>query len=503
MSKKHIQASGALFQVVQLAGVFGDSKTFPDCLPKKDPDLLLDEFKVLLEEFVRESFELPEEAGKSGGIAEAGSMEEHIDNLWELLKREPDGEASPFGTRIGLPYPYVVPGGRFREIYYWDSYFTAQGLVASQHTDLLESMIQNFAYLIEQYGHIPNGNRTYFVSRSQPPFFCSMLQLLERERGAEGGAEGGIEAVTPYLAALEREYLYWMAGKTELCAGGQTASKKTVMVEEGVVLNRYWDERNVPREESFREDVELFEQVSRGSPSRQADLYRHIRAAAESGWDFSTRWLGKDRQMTSIRTTEIIPVDLNCLLFNVERQLAKWLGQMKAPRAAEYARAAAQRQAAILKYCWNEEQGWFFDYCWREGQQTDVWSLAGAYPLFCQLANDSQASQVAQQIETDFLKAGGVVSTLIESRQQWDYPNGWAPLQWITVQGLLHYQHHDLAREIAQRFVQLAENVYQRTGKMMEKYNVCDLNLDAGGGEYALQDGFGWTNGVVKAFLHM
>lgn len=490
INQHHIQPDSPLFQAVQLTHIFSDSKTFPDCLPKKDSAELELEFKELLEKFVSDSFNLPEIAGQTDEISQAASMAQHIDRLWPLLRREPDENVPAASTLIALPYPYIVPGGRFREIYYWDSYFTAEGVVLSDQADLLEMMIKNFAYLIEQYGHIPNGNRTYFLSRSQPPFFCLLLQLLEHTQG--------IDAIMPYLPALEKEYAYWMDRSASNSLNQPMADKKTVRVEADVILNRYYDAKNEPRAESFREDVQLFWQAP---DHHRADLYRNLRSAAESGWDFSSRWFGETGDMSSIRTTEIIPVDLNCLLFNMETNLARWLTPQKPSLASMYAQAAVQRQAAIIKYCWNEEQGWFFDYSWSEKTQSKSWSLAGAYPLFCRVATPEQANQAAQQIKTRFLKPGGVVSTLTETSEQWDYPNGWAPLQWVTVQGLLAYQHDELAKEIAQRFVALAEKVYQRTGKMMEKYNVCDLSLDAGGGEYALQDGFGWTNGVVKAFM--
>ncbi|MFQ3663530.1 MAG: alpha,alpha-trehalase TreF [Chloroflexaceae bacterium] len=492
MTEKYIQTSGPLFEAVQQSRIFSDSKIFTDSLPKTDPDLIMQLFEGMLARFVYEHFELP--PARSSGFGPKVPLEEHIDKLWKTLTREPDDNLSPFSTQIALPYQYIVPGGRFRESYYWDTYFTAEGLVASGRADLLVSMIKNFADLIDRYGHIPNGNRTYYLSRSQPPVFCCMLQLLEREQG--------FGAIEPYLSHLEREYHYWMDGE-ENAKGEPIANKRTVTLKEGVVLNRYWDDRNDPREESYREDVALFRRVP--APF-QCNLYRNIRAAAESGWDFSSRWLVRNDDGTwnleSIRTTEIIPVDLNCLLYNVERQLARWLRQ-------EYYNARAQqRRVAIQEYLWDQAEGWFFDYCWTEKKRTDVWSLAGVYPLFFrdgeqELASEAQAAHMKAVIEKRFLRDGGVVTTIHETTQQWDAPNGWAPLQWITVQGLLKYQYYELAQEIASRFVRVAQAVYQRTGKMMEKYDVCNPDRPGGGGEYPLQDGFGWTNGVVRAFIRL
>lgn len=491
MTEDGLQTSGALFEAVQLARVFEDSKTFPDSVPLAPPERIRDEFNALVGDFVRRHFALPGQgAGMSGSVRPAPSLAAHIDRLWPALTRDADRADVPYGSLIPLPHPYVVPGGRFREIYYWDSYFTMLGLVASERLDLVESMVRNFAWLIDTHGHIPNGNRSYFLSRSQPPMFAFMLRLLERERG--------FDAVRPYLPLLEREYAWWMERAPMAHTGRAAPDRRTVRLADSALLNRYWDERNTPREESFAEDVELHVHAA---PQQQDELYRNLRAGAESGWVFSSRWCDEDGRLESIRTTELIPVDLNCLLFRIERMLGDWLAQLGEPRAVDYRLAAERRRAAIMKHCWNEDLGWFFDGFWRDGKQSGCWSLAGAFPLYCGLVDEAQAERVARNIAERFLRPGGVVTTLTDSHEQWDAPNGWAPLQWVAVQGLLDYGHDDLAREIATRFVELADRVWRRTGKLMEKYDVCDMGLDAGGGEYPVQDGFGWTNGVVRAFI--
>ena len=186
----------------------------------------------------------------------------------------------------------------------------------------------------------------------------------------------------------------------------------------------------------------------------------------------------------------------------MELRLSQWLNRAGDPDASAFLAAAQARAVALQKYCWDDAQGWFFDYSTSDECRTGVWSLAGVYPLYCGLTSDLQAARIAANIAEKFLRPGGVVTTLTETGQQWDSPNGWAPLQLITVEALLE-SNCPLALEIASRFVNLAEKVYASTGKMMEKYNVCDLDLEAGGGEYPLQDGFGWTNGVVKKLLQL
>jgi alpha,alpha-trehalase len=176
----------------------------------------------------------------------------HIKNLWGALRREPDKKIEG-SSLLPLPHPYIVPGGRFREIYYWDSYFTMLGLKESGQVDMIENMIKNFAYLIETYGHIPNGNRSYYIGRSQPPFFAAMVQLL--------AAIKGDKVYVSFLPALAREYTFWMNGSSTLKTG--QAYRRVVKLKDGSILNRYWDDSNVPRQESWREDFETAKKSKR------------------------------------------------------------------------------------------------------------------------------------------------------------------------------------------------------------------------------------------------
>ena len=232
------------------------------------------------------------------------------------------------------------------------------------------------------------------------------------------------------------------------------------------------------------------------------ELFRDLRAACESGWDFSSRWFRDPNKLETIHTTEIIPVDLNALLYDLEITIAKaYELEGDTEKADSYTQKAEQRKAAVLKYCWDETNKYFIDYDFVAGQSTGVPSIAGMYPLYFKMTEKEQADLAAQVIQENFLQPGGVVSTLNENGQQWDAPNGWAPLQWICIQGLRNYRHNELAETIKQRWINLNVKVYQNTGKMVEKYNVMDLSLEAGGGEYPVQDGFGWTNGVLLRLL--
>jgi len=267
---------------------------------------------------------------------------------------------------------------------------------------------------------------------------------------------------------------------------------------DGAVLNRYYDDRAKPRPESYREDLE----TAQNNPRESQAVWLDLRAGAESGWDYSSRWLSNPMDLATIRTTAIAPVDLNALLYHLERIIAEYAERAgKTEQAARFAGYAEARKAALLRYCWDAEKGFFTDYDREQGRSTGVLSLAGIYPLFFQVADAAQAAACAKVIERDFLKPGGVVTTLTDTGQQWDAPNGWAPLQWMAIQGLRHYGHNALAGEIRSRWITLNEKVYRNTGKMVEKYNVMDLSLEAGGGEYPVQDGFGWTNGVLLRLM--
>jgi len=204
--------------------------------------------------------------------------------------------------------------------------------------------------------------------------------------------------------------------------------------------------------------------------------------------------------MNTIQTTDIIPIDLNVLLYFLEVKIAQaynWNEQLDS--ADIFLDKADKRKNAINSLLWDEKVQRYADYNFSENEHTTILSMATAYPLFAKIAPKDKARKVINQMKDSLLLDGGFVSTTIESGQQWDYPNAWAPLQWIGIQALFNYGEHDMGLDVMERWLALNEKVYQQTGKMMEKYNVADTSLQAGGGEYPLQDGFGWTNGVAVA----
>ena len=491
------RALGALFHAIQTAGLFPDSKTLVDAQPLEPPSRILASYQSRrdsagfnLQQFVAQHFELPQPIGEGFRSDPTRTMEEHIRALWPVLTRAPDTANAP-SSLIPLPHAYVVPGGRFREVYYWESYFTMLGLIESGRTDMVKAMLDNFAHLIRTFGHIPNGNRTYYLSRSQPPYFAAMVSLY-------AAATDTTQALA-YLDALEAEHAFWMDGADRTAPGD--AHRRVVRLRDGSVLNRYWDDRPEPRPESYREDYELAQTLP---ASQREAFYRNVRAAAESGWDFSSRWLRDPLDLRTLETTELAPVDLNSLLYHTERTIAAlrvFRGTANDERIArDFAAAAVERRGALLAAAYHPATGFFYDVRWRTGERvTHRPTMAAAVALYFGLATAEQGRAVAAHLERNFLKPGGFVTTLVASGQQWDAPNGWPPLQWLAVEGVRRYNRADLADTARARWLALNQRTYGATGKMMEKYDVADLNRSAGGGEYPTQDGFGWTNGVALA----
>jgi alpha,alpha-trehalase len=491
-------AYGELYRDVELAAVFPDSKTFPDMIPDATPATVVDEYRAAkgspgfdLASFVQQHFTGPTPPGPTVNPAPPGRrLLDYVMGLWPILQQEAIS-VTPYSTLQPLPYPYVVPGGRFREVYYWDSYFTMLGLEDDGQHQLALDLLNDFAFELDQFGKVPNGNRSYYLSRSQPPFFSSMVKLIGPADG--DGAEAG------YLPRLQQEWDFWTEGADKLPPG--EAGRNSVRLPDGTLLNRYWDARDAPRDESYKEDVETA--ANSGRPPGL--VYRNLRAAAESGWDFSSRWLTDGKTLGTVRALSILPVDLNCLLVHLEETLSEaYRAQGDAAQAAAYQARALTRSEAIRRLMWDPQDGVFSDYLWQTGEFTEAVTAATLYPLFLRIATDSQARVVAATVERKLLNVGGLATTLVESGQQWDAPNGWAPLQWIAVIGLRSYGFDGLAHEIAARWVH--ENIagYRRYAKLVEKYNVTTSGGDeGGGGEYATQIGFGWTNGVLVALTSL
>jgi len=485
-------AMPALFAAVQQAELFDDQKTFADARPLRDPAAIEVDFlaqreseKSDLSEFVRANFEVPTHVATSK-VKIGRTLADHIDGLWSQLTRI-DAAPLPYDSRLSLPHPYVVPGGRFREMYYWDSYFTMLGLVESGEHERARDMLADFAALIDAHGHIPNGTRTYYLSRSQPPYFSHMVELEARTQGDD--------VYRRYLPQLQREYAFWMQGASSLAPGH--ALRRVVKLSDGSVLNRYWDDRDTPRPEAWLHDVRT---AASATDRPSSDVFRELRAGAESGWDFSSRWLGDGRTLSTIRTTAFVPVDLNSLMHHLEATIALACRKDAQPDCARrFDELASRRSAAIETHLWNAK-GFYADYDWQRGEISAHVTAASLYPLFVGVASPQRAELVSATVRMHLLQPGGMLTTTLRTGQQWDAPNAWAPLQWVAVEGLRRYDEDALAAGIATNFLQEVQRVFDQKHKLVEKYDATG-EAHGGGGEYPLQDGFGWTNGVVRALL--
>ncbi|CAM4202522.1 trehalase family glycosidase [Pseudoalteromonas byunsanensis] len=483
-----------LFKDVQLSGIFADSKVFADAIPKtswesaqqayEQHDLPMD--NEALKCFVDTHFTFAAQP-ELQALGEVGSVADYIETLWSKLQRK--AFHSTNNSLLTLDNDYVVPGGRFNEIYYWDSYFTALGLEDSGNISLIEAMVENFVSLIERYGCVPNGNRIYYTSRSQPPVLALMVRLLLPYKKSD------IKWLKRMVEAMQQEHDFWHQGEGQL-EHSNSVHRRVVRLFNGMQLNRYWDDKPEPRPESYAEDIC---DANKLPPSQRESFFRNIRAACESGWDFSARWLDDPASLLSINTTNRVPVDLNALLYLLEDILAQCLTMLSEnTRSAAFKKRARLRKNAIEQLLWSDELNWFCDYDLTHNKPSKVLSLAGCVPLYAGIASSQQAQLIGEKLSHEFLHQGGLVSCLSKTSQQWDSPNGWAPLHWFAIKGLRDYGQFELAQDIAMRWLNMVKQDFATRHCLLEKYNVCEPKKTAGGGEYQVQQGFGWTNGVTS-----
>jgi len=489
---------GKLFHDVQMAPVFPDQKTFPDAVPKKAPaDIVADYQKTTsnpairfaLDLFVSENFEVPKEP-QINYIRQETDIVAHIKNCWGVLRREAEKPVEG-SSLLPLPHPYIVPGGRWRELDYSTAYFAMLGLKESGHADMIENMVKNFAAEADSLGYIPAGNRSYLLGRPGPPYFALMIELLASVKGDN--------AYQTFLPQLEKEYAYWMEGAAA-CKPGQ-AAKRLVKLADGTLLNRYWDDNNTPRAEQYRNDVETAQKAG-----NKPLLYQQLRSAAASGWEPSGRWRADEKNAASTIALSVIPIDLNCLLYKLEQVIARAKqAQGQDSAAAAFHKKADRRAFAIDKYCWNKAINFYTDYNFLSRKQLNRITPAGIYP-FCVYETKLDymsllARRVATVIKTKLLKNGGIQSSDRSTGLDRDAPYGVAPLQWMAVYGLDRCGQKELAREIGQRWIKLSTDVFKRSGKLLDKYNVADTGVETNKGEGISNYGFSYTNGVLLQLL--
>ena len=581
---------GPLLAAVQSSRVFEDSKTFVDCPCVTSAAAVASAFAALeaahaparppraaLAELVAAHFGAPgaelAPAPPPGYQAtlpswadalppDAAALARAVHSRWPLLGRvsaasvahaaahpAPNEAAAAVDagglpllrTALPLPHACVVPGDRFREVYYWDTYWVVRGLLASGMSGAAEGAARNLLALAAATapsGHVPNGARTYYLRRSQPPLLARTLAAVAEALSAEAG-DALLRDAMPTLRA---ELRYWSTGSHGVRVRDAAGRVHAV--------SRYWAP-GAPRPESWREDVAAAE----GLPDAAARaLWRDIAAAAESGWDFSTRWLrceggdsdGDDdaapqplppppeaaaASLRLLRTTRVVPADLNALLLHAARLAAGFARRLQDHAAAEeFDAAAAQRQDALDALLWDDAGAQWRDLILdavpdggdEDGDESPIRTgrlsrrafASNWIPLWCGAApagSARAAAAAASLLRSGLVLPGGVVASLSHSGLQWDFPNAWPPLQHALVEALHDAAGaHAPARAIARAFLTAAAaglrldgDASSPSGEMHEKYDARYRAAGApgGGGEYAPQVGFGWSNGAALDLL--
>jgi alpha,alpha-trehalase len=419
-----------------------------------------------------------------------------------------------------LPNRYVVPGGRFNEMYGWDSYFILLGLVADKRTDLARGIIENFFFEIENYGSILNANRTYHLTRSQPPFLTSMIRELYEHPAGKPVTKQWLARAYGYA---KRDYNVWI---TEPHLAGDTGLARYFDVGAGPVPEMADDSTYYPdiirwllAHPSVHTDY-LIEAPDNPTPEQADELaktscdiaaskvcatayvdghrltasfYQGDRAMRESGFDPSFRF-----GPFSGSTQNYAPVCLNSLLYKYERDMAHFailLGRRD--DAEEWSSRADARKAAINKYLWNQKTGMFYDYDFVDHRLSSYNYITTFYPLWAGLASPEQAAALKLHLPL-MERAGGIAMSDFDSGTQWDLPFGWAPTTWLTIKGLAQYHDEADAGRIARNFSQTILDSFLRDGTIREKYNVVSgsANVEVATGYKSNVVGFGWTNGV-------
>nr|XP_019571826.1 PREDICTED: trehalase isoform X1 [Rhinolophus sinicus] len=417
-----------------------------------------------------------------------------LHQLWKKLGKKVKPEVLRHPERFSLIYsqhPFIVPGGRFLEFYYWDSYWVMEGLLLSEMPETVKGMLQNFLDLVQTYGHVPNGARVYYLQRSQPPLLTLMMDRYVTHTN-------DIAFLRDNIGTLALELDFWTENRNISVSLG----------EKSYVLNRYYVPYGGPRPESYSKDAELADTLPEGD--REA-LWAELKAGAESGWDFSSRWLvggPNPNLLSSIRTSKFVPVDLNAFLCQAEKLMSKFYTSLgNDSQATKYRNLWEQRLAALKAILWDEEKGAWFDYDLENGKKNQEFYPSNLAPLWAGCFSDPGVVDKALKYLEDskiLTYQYGIPTSLWKTGQQWDFPNAWAPLQDLVIRGLAKSpspRTQEVAFQLAQNWIRTNFDVYSQKSAMYEKYDISNGGQPGGGGEYEVQEGFGWTNGVVLMLL--
>jgi alpha,alpha-trehalase len=409
---------------------------------------------------------------------------------------------------IPLPHPFFIPGGRFRECYYWDTYWVVKGLLCCDMATSARHCTENLLSLVDRFGFVPNGNRVYYLNRSQPPTLAITVEAVLNHAN-----EPDLVWLAKCVPALDQEYKQFI--------DSHAAMQYDKSITDPLCVYRADSTR--PRPESWSEDAATAAlSLSLSGESKEdypaaPQVYAHLAAGAESGWDFSSRWfVHPEAGISSINTTDVVPVCLNSILVATEKALARFHLMLGHKADVErYARAAKARTRALNSVLWNREEKFWCDFNVKQGQSTGRLAASGIYPLWAQCWPDTWTWADANTFvdffvnDSGLLLHGGVAATAFVSEEQWDYPNSWPPLVDFAVTGLENLERAfpkcgagEVARNLAERTLLTMHTGWAASGAMHEKYDGSKIDGSRGnGGEYEPQLGFGWTNGVALDFM--
>ncbi len=417
----------------------------------------------------------------------------------ELRRLPEDGKDPDVQGLLYLPKPYVVPGGRFNEMYGWDSYFIQLGLLRDGEVSLAKDMADNFLYEIANYGKILNANRTYYLHRSQPPFLTQMLLNVYRKTGDKAWLAAAIPKIEKY-------YRFWTTAPhlTE-----ETGLERYYDTGEGPApeaVSAELNEKGQNEFETIREyyrthrvtDYDVSQYYGKSANQLTPLFYRADRSMRESGFDPSNRFGPFNADIIHYD-----PVCLNSLLYLMEQQTAEILSIVgRNSEAGVWKERAGVRGERILALLWDDKYGLFYDYNFVTKQLREYPYLTTYYPLWAGIATKEQARRVAANV-VKFEAAGGLTTSTTRTGEQWDAPYGWAPIELIALEGLRRYGYDADADRISLKFLRMVFQEYLRTGTIVEKYDVVRGGADLAGGirfgYHSNEIGFGWTNAAFTA----
>jgi alpha,alpha-trehalase len=522
-----VYCQGKLLHVVEMSRIFNDSKTFVEMKMINDERTTLENFDNFLKDtnhkrsradlmkFVSDNFKQENEfeSWTPTDFTDNPTLLSRIEDktirqfaqdlvkIWPTLAKKVKKEVLDYPEHYSLlpvDNGFIIPGGRFTEFYYWDSYWIVEGLLLSDMHETVRGMLDNFLSIVEKYGFIPNGARVFYLNRSQPPLLTLMVSLYV-------SATNDMEWLAKNIRTIDTELRFWLNNRL------------VDVVKDGIVykLAHYNSNSGSPRPESYYEDVTTASVFS--DERDKAELYMDLKSAAESGWDFSSRWIvdeygGTRGNLSALHTRRIIPVDLNAFLCQAFQKLSEFyqtLGDY--PNAGFWSKLVKIWQHSIEMVHYNRDDGIWYDWDNELSQHRRMFFPSNFAPLWSETFDSRNAEILGEMAAEYFISQnmmdyhGGIPTSLSQTGEQWDYPNAWPPLQSIVVMGLDKsgsYRAKQLARELARRWVKANLIGFRQTGEMFEKYNVEVPGQTGGGGEYVVQTGFGWTNGVVLEFIN-